>query len=67
MLNREPNEKGRKGNFLPMVYCDYCDGEIYSGDVYYCEDTGDIIHPECLTDWARGLVRICDIEELFRE
>lgn len=51
----------------PIVCCDYCDGEIYGGDVYYCADTGDIIHIECLVDWARGLVRICDIEEFFNE
>jgi hypothetical protein len=49
----------------PYYYCDYCDGEIYGGEVYYCADTGDIIHTDCLLDWARGLVRICDIEELM--
>lgn len=58
---REKNE-----NETPLIYCDYCDGEIYSGEVYYCPDTGDVIHTDCLLKWARGLVRLCDIEDLLR-
>ena len=60
------NKTQGRGYKYPLVFCDHCDGEIYSGDVYYCPDTGDVIHTDCLTTWARGLVRRCNIEELYR-
>lgn len=33
-------------------YCDHCGGEIYMGEDIY-EINGDIIHEDCLLDYAR--------------
>ncbi len=33
-------------------YCDHCGGEIYEGEDIY-EIDGDIIHEECLLDYAK--------------
>lgn len=33
-------------------YCDQCGGEIYEGEDIY-EIDGDIIHEDCLLDYAR--------------
>lgn len=33
-------------------YCDYCGGEIYEGEDVY-EIFGDVIHEDCLLDYAK--------------
>ena len=41
--------------------CDQCGGEIYVGEEYYDID-GDLIHEDCLCDYARDRFANCKKE-----
>ena len=47
------------------VICDYCAKIISDKNVYYCKNTGEILHIDCLYKWARAQVRKCTLENLF--
>lgn len=40
-----------------FCYCDYCGGEIYEGEDIY-EIDGDIIHEDCLLDYAKDKLAV---------
>ena len=42
----------------PICYCDFCGAEVYSGDLIYRIE-GEIIHEECLSDYAEERFRPC--------
>lgn len=52
-------------NKIPLAYCDHCGREVYREDIFFCPETGDIIHLSCLVEWARGMVRKCNIEDFL--
>lgn len=38
--------------------CDYCDGDIYDGEIYYDID-GDKIHEDCFVEYCRNIFSDC--------
>ncbi len=46
--------------------CDYCNGEIYSGEDYYDID-GDMIHGDCFYKYCQELYNDCKREADCRE
>ena len=34
-------------------YCDYCDEEMYEGEEVLSLVTGDVIHEDCFSDYAK--------------